>query len=304
MTERIEIENLVEDYLPGPDDNANALSFLSEQIKKRLAANEENRRKRERISAGRRLRALQENIAAAPSVDENGAQQGIFERYTAPAAAGTTFEGDRGDAFDGCFDDRPAAPVQAGIESATAGEESVFEEPGESDIIIDDNSLNLFEGGFGAPENANAEEETAAGDDGAEPYNKPEPKFSPKTVETLAGTLFENMAGFEEPEKQPAAENTVAPEKPAERIPEKTPVTPFARNDKPANLPENRENQQPASEMKRPKHHLFRFEDVGCNQTHGENDAEVHEQQRHHGFPLFARIIHILYSFLLTHLQR
>ena len=38
MTERIEIENLVEDYLPGPDDNANALSFLSEQIKKRLAA--------------------------------------------------------------------------------------------------------------------------------------------------------------------------------------------------------------------------------------------------------------------------
>lgn len=245
MTDRIEIENLVEDYLPGPDDNANALSYLSEQIKKRLAANEENRRKRERISAGRRLRALQENIAAATSVDENGAQQGIFERYTAPAAAGTTFEGDRGDAFDGCFDDRPAAPVSTGIESAAAGEENVFEEPGESDIIIDDNSLNLFEGGFGAPENANAEEETAAGDDGAEPYNKPEPEVSPKTVETLAGTLFENIAGFEEPEKQPAAENTGAPEKPAERIPEKAPDTPFARNEKPENLPENRENQQP-----------------------------------------------------------
>ena len=154
MTDRIEIENLVEDYLPGPDDNANDLSFLSEQIRKRLASNEENHRKRERLYARRRLKALQENLAAGQaSAGEDGAKQGVFERYSAPAAEGSTFEGDRGDAFDGCFDDKPAAGVTAVAESPLTVEENVFEETSESDIIIDDNSLNLFDGGFGAPEN-------------------------------------------------------------------------------------------------------------------------------------------------------
>ena len=240
MTERIEIENLVEDYLPGPDDNADALSFLSEEIKKRLASSEENRRKRQRVSAGRRLRALQENIAAAQTGDGNGAQQGIFERYTAPAAEGTTFEGDRGDVFDGCFDDKPAAPASAGFERAVA-EETVFEEPKESDIIIDDNSLNLFDGGFAAPENVQTDgSEGGVKDSGQEisggaaatvpeggnvsdPYGKPALKVRPSGTDTLAGSFFENTHGFTEFAGQPAA---VKPEQPTTVKPEQTATPP------------------------------------------------------------------------------
>ena len=43
------------------------------------------------------------------------------------------------------------------------------------------------------------------------------------------------------------------------------------------------EDEQAAREMERPEHHLLGFQDVGGYQAHGENDAELHEQHRHHG---------------------